>query len=835
MRHVHILADEIGDRQVGTHGLELAVEYVAGQCHDLAAQAAQSRPDLDVEVFVERVSGDMSLEAFGHSFGNAYANVTNVVLKIRPRTENEESAPGVMINSHIDSALGSVGASDAGTCIGVMLEMARTVVHDPDRPPAAPLVFLFNGAEETLMQAAHGFMHRSVHSRDLGAFINLESTGPWGPDVLFQSSRDWTLKAWADIAPYPRGNSVFQDFFDLGLIPADTDYRLFSYRRAGSLPGVDVAEVFDGLAYHTNQDRSWRVRPGTLQSMGENALEGALEFARRIRSGDTPGISSHGGGYVAFDVLGLKMVVYSYSLARALHQAPLAVIVALIVGRMVFLPNTTGRGHSKRSKSSSNKKKGSSLTSIDLATMLDPVLIVEGAARAISSVVLAHALPATLGALRAVATHAPMVWYGRYWAVYATFLPTSMIGLCLPYVFWQRGPAAAWSQSFGSALAYAAVAALLARHGVFAGYGFALWAAATLVSTLVVVLVSGASSLPGISLMLPAGKGRLTITSLLMTIPYVLPVIVAFPVGATALVYIVEKIGLAGAAPGVLGLVVGDIAVGAASAAPVYAALGTLTPHLVAALGRRWGRVSLLTLFCVSVATCGITTAAYQQHPYTVRAPKRVIAQHLHIFEANDCSRIAQSVWAVAGFDGVPVRDAVKGGPIAEHANSIQPFDRSQWQCLYPLDRLLDGFWVPAAGVHLSGGADAVPKLTTVARKPVERSGLVRWELQLDTKRAALGAINATGDITGWSFGKTLAPVISPEGQPSHLTRIAAAEGSSIWDWWVEAREGTSVEVTVSLGYPQADDEQIQALRAAVPPWVSLVTATGYQLRAILA
>lgn len=105
---------------------------------------------------------------------------------------------------------------------------------------AAPIVFLFNGGEETLSQASNGFfassrwgvgmggrrigwvqagrlqeqaswplpatlhdattprLHRYSHpnaacrplpprfARDLGAFINLESTGPWGPPLLFQ-------------------------------------------------------------------------------------------------------------------------------------------------------------------------------------------------------------------------------------------------------------------------------------------------------------------------------------------------------------------------------------------------------------------------------------------------------------------------------------------------------------------------------------------------------------------------------------------------------------------------------------------------------------------------
>lgn len=163
----------------------------------------------------------MTLEAFGHTFGNAYVDLSNVVLRIAPTQGPGSRAPAVLINSHFDSAMGSVGASDAATCVGVMLEVARVVVADGGLGLAAPLVLLLNGGEETLMQAAHGFMRHGAAAASLGAFVNLESTGPWGPDVLFQSSLDWTLPAYARSAPHPRGNTVFQDFFDLGARAAE--------------------------------------------------------------------------------------------------------------------------------------------------------------------------------------------------------------------------------------------------------------------------------------------------------------------------------------------------------------------------------------------------------------------------------------------------------------------------------------------------------------------------------------------------------------------------------------------------------------------------------------
>lgn len=67
-----------------------------------------------------------------------------------------------------------------------MLEVARTLVADPETRLAAPLVFLFNGGEETILLAAHGFMATSKWAASLGAFINLESTGPGGPAYVFQ-------------------------------------------------------------------------------------------------------------------------------------------------------------------------------------------------------------------------------------------------------------------------------------------------------------------------------------------------------------------------------------------------------------------------------------------------------------------------------------------------------------------------------------------------------------------------------------------------------------------------------------------------------------------------
>jgi len=40
---------------------------------------------------------------------------------------------------------------------------------------------------------------------------------------------------------------------------------MFSYQHYGNLPGLDIAFLLDGAAYHTDRDTVDRIRRGTLQ------------------------------------------------------------------------------------------------------------------------------------------------------------------------------------------------------------------------------------------------------------------------------------------------------------------------------------------------------------------------------------------------------------------------------------------------------------------------------------------------------------------------------------------------------------------------------------------
>ena len=53
------------------------------------------------------------------------------------------------------------------------------------------------------------------------------TTGPAHP---------WLVQAYAEVIPYPCGSIMGQELFQTGVIPSDTDYRIFK-EFGGELPG----------------------------------------------------------------------------------------------------------------------------------------------------------------------------------------------------------------------------------------------------------------------------------------------------------------------------------------------------------------------------------------------------------------------------------------------------------------------------------------------------------------------------------------------------------------------------------------------------------------------
>ena len=71
-----------------------------------------------------------------------------------------------------------------------------------------------------------------------------------GRELVFQTGPEhpWLIKIYANSANYPYASIVGQEFFQTGLIPGETDFRIF--RDYGNIPGkitISTLTIFNSL------------------------------------------------------------------------------------------------------------------------------------------------------------------------------------------------------------------------------------------------------------------------------------------------------------------------------------------------------------------------------------------------------------------------------------------------------------------------------------------------------------------------------------------------------------------------------------------------------------
>ncbi|ODM91515.1 Endoplasmic reticulum metallopeptidase 1 [Orchesella cincta] len=308
----------MGPRVSGSHENDvLAVDGILRVLNEIKNSKFATH---SLEFEVQKPTGSFYVK-FQDGLTHSYAHIRNIIAKLEP-AKKTNSTDSILVNCHFDSVPGSPGASDDMVSCTVMLEVIRVLTRQ-SKPLKNPIVFLFNGAEENGMQAAHGFL-RGVEgnssevghrwSKNLKTFVNLEAAGAGGREVLFQTGpgNGWLLDIYKKV-PYPWGSVVGEEIFQSGLIPSDTDYRIF--RDFALMPGLDFAFIKNGYFYHTKFDNVDNITPGSIQHEGSNLLSlmqtlGNLDFTQ-IQYSDEK--------MVFFDIFGWYMVVYSETVARILN------------------------------------------------------------------------------------------------------------------------------------------------------------------------------------------------------------------------------------------------------------------------------------------------------------------------------------------------------------------------------------------------------------------------------------------------------------------------------------------------------------------------------------
>ncbi|XP_043948246.1 endoplasmic reticulum metallopeptidase 1 [Drosophila biarmipes] len=394
----------LGPRVVGSRQNEMAALKMLSQ----KMQKIRSASANDIEVDVQVASG-----SYVHwSMVNMYQSIQNIVVKISPKGSN--STTYLLVNSHYDSVPAGPGAGDDGSMVATMMEVLR-VLAKSDKPLKNPVAFLFNGAEEDGLLGSHAFITQHKWAKYCKAFINLDSCGSGGREILFQSgpNHPWLMKNYRRAIKHPYASTMGEELFQHNFIPSDTDFRIF--RDHGSVPGLDMAYTYNGFVYHTRHDKAEIFPRGSLQHTGDNLLALVRQIANSPEIEDS---SKYAEGHtIYFDVMGWFLVFYTETEGVILNV--IVALAAIGICGFAFKLMSVGSG-------------------IKLEKILKRVLhtlLVQ-----ILSVVVGAVLPILLG-LFMDAVHLPLSWFTNSWLILGLYFTTFFFGLAIVpalYFHWTK-------------------------------------------------------------------------------------------------------------------------------------------------------------------------------------------------------------------------------------------------------------------------------------------------------------------------------------------------------------------------------------------------------------
>ncbi|KAI9357667.1 hypothetical protein DFJ73DRAFT_820656 [Zopfochytrium polystomum] len=406
LNHTRVLAEEIGFRMTGTVGEMQAEKYIVRKLNEYKKLAEGNPHVKEFDVTTETVSGSHRFLLMNKEVDKLYTNVTNILVRISCGPPCNENA--LLINSHYDTQIGTPGATDDAVGVSVMLELARLTAIS-QTPLRNALVLLFNGAEETLQDASHGFVTQSPLFRNIRAFLNVEAMGNDGKGILFQANARGLVDAYAKV-PWKHGSVLSNDIFRIGLIGSDTDYKQFVDH--GDLVGLDFALYQNSYIYHTILDTFSAIRPGVYQYLGDTIAT----ITHHLITSAPIETFTMSRDFVYYDLFGYFFFVYDWNTATALH-AFLIIFSILVVLRPAFVKVYLDPKSAK--------------TQRNLSSVLAFLWTVAAVA---FTFVVVFVSPAILGAVMHFVLKKPMTWFKVSWNAMFLFTPATVFALITTHI-----------------------------------------------------------------------------------------------------------------------------------------------------------------------------------------------------------------------------------------------------------------------------------------------------------------------------------------------------------------------------------------------------------------
>eukprot|EP01083_Nonionella_stella_P066496 175140_1 len=771
-----------GPKTVGSNANEVeASRYILGEIEKIKSELESfPSPNWELDVDLQHPSGAFHydiLKMVG-GFTNVYANITNIVARIRPRRK-AVSEHALLLSAHFDTAMGSPGASDDCIHIANMLEILRNLAYSDIETDHA-VIFNFNGAEESFLQAAHGFITQHKWAPSIRAFINLEAAGTRGAEILFQAGprNAWLALAYAEYAPYPAGNSILQDVFETGLIPGDTDYRIYS--SVGAVPGLDFALLFNAYDYHTHKDDLSGIDPGQQQHTGDNMLavvRGLLQSPFMDPSNNNAKVQAE--AVVYFDMLRLFMV--------AARRFRFMMFNWAVIGAVLFMFR-------------------SQIFTFDNLKMV---------AFLFQTCVLAIAVPVLIAQVL-TKTGLRLRWYAHPAAGVTCFVSATLLAL--------TGAHAGLSRA--------------STVGIVREEARTLWATLTVwVVANVVALVLGLGSCfaPMIVILCLASSRiiydllksriahpertlwpRVAVHCVVNLFPFTLAILFSRFVLAV-FIPVLGRSGTEMPADSIIALICSALAVLTSSL--LMNLLYTLRPlrHFI---------IKALVVVCV---LSGIALAFTS--PYSAQARKRIFLQHTERTHHNPDPNI-DDVRAVDSGIWINPMDSLHLDPLK--STSISFFDDAKrMECkgifcdmpwYLPLNRAMVGGWyipAPPPDVPFAPSLRVVSDTTNDARRRVEfrAHGPDHMSLHVNSTRVA-----------AWSFTETVPEsadgtrfVFFAGGGPLEDRHIRQGQVEVDWDFWIEVDKSHPIRINFATHFLTHPSQQLIELKESLPDWVEPV------------
>ncbi|KPJ03909.1 Endoplasmic reticulum metallopeptidase 1 [Papilio xuthus] len=234
------------DQVLGDQPRVAGMEYHYEKTKDLKLllDTIAQQATIPVKTDWQFVSGDYFLE-FKIPHVNLYRNLSNIIAVLEGESgfyKNGTIGTSLLVNCHYDSVPFAIGASDNGVFCAVMLETLNKLSKRKHKLKHN-IIFLFNGAEENPLQGSHGFL-KHPWVQGVTNVVNLDAAGMNGKPAVFQVSDPRLISVYQSVVPKPNAQCFGEFLFKTGLIPSDTDFRI--WRDFGDIHGL--SSVLDLLS-----------------------------------------------------------------------------------------------------------------------------------------------------------------------------------------------------------------------------------------------------------------------------------------------------------------------------------------------------------------------------------------------------------------------------------------------------------------------------------------------------------------------------------------------------------------------------------------------------------